>query len=373
MEKPIKVENIEEFKQKNEVYRTLDQYEPMLEELFQIRNPGIKMKPDYPEKLQAFKAEHVQDKQMTAMGNWFYFPWNKTLIHYLADELHQEIRTERNKNLITKEEQEKLYDTTVAVTGLSVGSHAALIIAMSGMAKGIKLADPDEISASNLNRLQYDFTRIGDNKTQAAAESIYQMNPYATIETYPKGVTEENIDEFLSGVDILIEEMDSLPMKVVIRKKAKALGIPVIMATDNGTGVILDVERFDENKNAPLFHGRIELSEEDYSPTARQTNPKLWNKIASEIIGIEFMEENLIDSLGQMGRSISGVPQLGAAASMAGGLVAISAIRIALKKPLPSGKYIFSSELTLDPQYITDEVKKHRDETRNKFREFLNS
>jgi tRNA A37 threonylcarbamoyladenosine dehydratase len=69
-----------------------------------------------------------------------------------------------------------------------VGSHAALTIAIMGMARHIKLADPDEISASNLNRLNYDFTKIGKNKAQVAAEFIYQVNPYAEIDIYSNGI-----------------------------------------------------------------------------------------------------------------------------------------------------------------------------------------
>jgi len=244
---------------------------------------------------------------------------------------------------------------------------------MMGMARHLKLADHDEISASNLNRLKYDFTKIGKNKAEVAAECIYQMNPYAEIDVFSEGITPENTDAFLASAGVLIEEMDSLPMKVAIREKAKKLGLPVLMATDNGTGVILDVERFDENGDYPLFHGRVQFSEKDLSPTARQTNPKLWNKISSEIIGIEFMEEDLLNSLVKIGQTLGGVPQLGAAAEMSGALLAIAASKIITKKPLPSGKYIFSTEAILDPDYQGPARTKKRQETRAGFKKALAS
>ncbi len=373
MKKPIQISKLSEIDKEIDVHETIDQYDNLLDELFQIRNPWTKMKKDYKKEFEVFKEEHLAGKTKDEAGQWFYFPWSKVLIHYLPDELHQEIRTARNRNIITREEQEKLYRTTVAVAGLSVGSHGALTMAMMGMARHMKLADPDEISASNLNRLSYDFTKIGKNKAETAAEYIYQMNPYAEIEVFSKGITEDTIDEFLVDVDVLIEEMDSLPMKVMARTKAKKLGIPVLMATDNGNSVILDVERFDESKEIPLFHGRITLSEDSLSPVARQTNPKLWNKIASEIIGIEFMEENLLASLSQIGQTLGGVPQLGAAAVISGGLIAISVARIATQKPLHSGKYIFSTEKILAPDYESAEAVKSREDARAQFRKFLDA
>jgi hypothetical protein len=146
-----------------------------------------------------------------------------------------------------------------------------------------------------------------------------------------------------------------------------------LMATDNGTGVILDIERFDQEPDASLFHGRIKLSQEDLSPTARQTNPNLWNKISSEIIGIEFMEENLLNSLVKIGQTLGGVPQLGAAAVMSGALLSICVARIILDQPLNGGKYIFSTEATLNPEYNGPTVTERRNETRSNFKNALNS
>ncbi len=373
MNAPIKIENLESFKKENPITATVDRYSDLLEELFLVRNPGKKVKSEYKNAFEIFKNDHLAGKSSDDAGQWFYFPWNKMLVHYLSDELHQEVRTARNRNIITKEEQAAIYDATIAVAGLSVGSHAALTIAMMGMSRHIKLADHDEISASNLNRLQYDFTKIGKNKAEAAAEHIYQMNPYAKIDVYSGGLTKENIDEFFTGTDLFIEEMDSLPMKVMSRTKARDAGIPVLMATDNGFGVILDVERYDLDRKYPFFHGRVASLEDTISSNARQTNPKIWNKIASEIIGIDFMEEGLVTSLQGIGRTIGGVPQLGAAAIMSGSILALCAFKILTKKPLASGKYVFSLEATIDPDHESPSAIQRRENARNHFRDFLNS
>src|SRR5258708_222230 len=140
MQKPIKISDLEKFRLETEIHETVDYYESLLDELFQIRNPWTKMKKEYKQEFEAFRKEHLGNKTISEVGEWFYFPWNKILAHYLSDELHQEIRTARNKDVITGEEQKKLYDTTIAVAGLSVGSHAALTVTMMGMACNLKLA-----------------------------------------------------------------------------------------------------------------------------------------------------------------------------------------------------------------------------------------
>jgi tRNA A37 threonylcarbamoyladenosine dehydratase len=88
----------------------------------------------------------------------------------------------------------------------------------------MKIADPDDISGSNLNRVRYNFTSVGKNKCDIAAQQIYQINPYAELSAYREGITLDNIDEFLSCLDVLVEELDDLEMKIRLRLKAKEYG-----------------------------------------------------------------------------------------------------------------------------------------------------
>jgi hypothetical protein len=119
---------IEEFKKEHGVVEVLDAYDELLEELFLIRNPRYKFDKNYQEPLSVFKQEHFAGKTPEESGVWFLFPWSKKLVHYLPHELHFELRTARNKNIITEEEQRRLYDFTVGIAGLSVGSHVALTL-----------------------------------------------------------------------------------------------------------------------------------------------------------------------------------------------------------------------------------------------------
>jgi len=363
--KPVLIENLDEFKSKNKNLEVIDKYEEILEDLFLVRNPRFKMNPDYKADFEAFKKEHSPDGDLTEVGNWFYFPWSKKLVHFLEDSLHQEIRTARNKNIITKEEQEKLYNSTVSIAGLSVGSHAALTISTMGMCRKIKLADPDEISASNLNRIRYDYTKIGRNKAEVAAEYIYQMNPYAEVELYTKGVSEENMDEFLSDIDVLVEEMDNLAMKIYIREQAKKKEIPVIMATDNGDNVIFDIERYDLDPNLKIFNGVAgDLTLEEFKKVKPEEMPKLATKIA----GADMVVPRMLMSLKEVGKTLYSWPQTGDAATLAGITIAHVVKRLVLGEPLKTEKLDVNIDSVFDPDYNSEKSKEERQEIRTAFK-----
>lgn len=356
--------NLEQFKLEKQVSATIDTYREQLEELFLIRNPRFKFNPNYQEEFKVFLADHVGDKKLEQCGNWFYFPWNQLLVHYLSDELHQELRTARNKNIIHAEEQKKFYNFKVGVVGLSVGSHAALTLAMMGGGGVLKLADSDEISGSNLNRVRYDFTKVNKNKCEAVVEHIYQLNPYSEIYAYPQGVTAENIQEFLAGLDVLVEECDNLELKIRLRLEAKKLGIPVIMATDNGDNIIFDVERYDLDPKLKIFNGVAgALTLEEFKKIPPPEMPRLATKIA----GPQFVTTRMQESLLQVGKTLYSWPQLGDAATLSGVAVAYVIKRLALGQPLKTGKLEVNLDAIFDPDYSSAEETTKRDSARSNF------
>jgi len=344
----------------------VDTYVQQLEELFLIRNPKYRFnKEGYKEELGKFIKEHAGGGDTSNVGSWVYFPWNKLLTHYLSDVLHQELRTARNKNLITGEEQEKYYQAVVAVAGLSVGSHAALTIAMTGGAKRIKLADPDAISVSNLNRIRFGATVAGQNKAKIVAQCIAEINPYADIFIYEQGVTLENIDGFVSGTDgtpqtdILLEGVDNLEMKILLRENCKKSGIPLIMATDNADGIIVDVERYDTDKNLQLFNGALgNISVNDF----RNFPPFELPKLATKVAGPDYVMPRMLASVFEVGKTLYSWPQLGTAATFTGVVTAFLTRAIVCGRKIKSGKYDLNLELIFDGDYDANKVDKGRDE-----------
>lgn len=341
-------------------YKIINTYPEQLRELFMIRNPKFRFGGDFNQPLKNFLKTQKSDS--LKVGSWFYFPWNRHLVHYLPENMHQELRTARNKNLITQEEQEKFYNFKVGIAGLSVGSHAALTLAMMGGSKILKLSDFDALSGSNLNRIRGDFTEIGLNKCDLITQKIYQLNPYAKIYSFNSGIISSNIKKFLAGppkLDILIESVDNPELKIKLRIEARKLGIPVIMATDNGDNIIFDIERFDLNRKTMLFNGVAgNLTLEQFQKYRPQELPKLATKLAGE----KMVVPKMLQSVLEVGRSLYSWPQLGDAASLAGVASAYVIKRLALGQRLKTGKMEVNLDSIFDPDYKakTKQREKHR-------------
>lgn len=340
-------EDLKALKERLKPQFIFDTYQLQLEDLFLLRNPKHRFDKNYQIQLAHFVDERTVNGSLESCGSWVYFPWSSTLIHYLSHEEHQEVRTGRNQSLITKDEQERFYNFNVGVAGLSVGSHGALTTVLMGGARVIKLADPDFISPTNLNRLRFDFTHIGMNKGEAIARYIYQLNPYAEVTLFTDGITEENIEEFMDGLDILVEELDDIEVKFRMREEAKKRSIPVIMATDSSDNVILDVERYDLNPHQKFFSGALAgMKIEDI----KSDRMKMFEAMA-RIIDLKLVTSRSILTVNEIGKTIYSWPQLASAATASGAVIAYAIRRISLGQPVNEGKSFLNLDKMLDADY----------------------
>lgn len=176
-------------------------------------------------------------------GNWVYYPWKFSLVHVLPEAEFIRVRTIRNNYKITPSEQDELATKKVGIVGLSVGQSVALAMALERSCGEMRLADFDTLELSNLNRLKAGITSLGEEKIIIAAREISEIDPYLKLTLYRDGITPDNIDDFINKggkLDLLVDECDSLDIKVLLREKARANQVPVMMDTsDRG---MLDVE-----------------------------------------------------------------------------------------------------------------------------------
>lgn len=322
--------------------------ESALRELFTIRNPRLKHSPDFEEQCDTFI------KTSAIASVYVYYPWLNKAVETLPETEYFELRTARNKNIISADDQGKYRSGHIGIAGLSVGSSALHAVVMTGGPRSIKIADFDVVETTNLNRIRAGLPNIGESKTDVAARLAWELDPFAEIELYREGITEANIDAFVtsSRLDVVIDAMEAIDQKVALRFAAKREKIPVIMATDNGDGIVLDVERFDLEPERPIFHGLIPFSDPH---ELKNLSPREWLHIASLIVDPEHLSDSMRESIIAVGNTLPSVPQLGSSAMLAGSTVAYAVRRILTEKSMPSGRYAYTFEELLDSAYSSPE------------------
>ncbi|MFI9100941.1 ThiF family adenylyltransferase [Streptomyces fildesensis] len=282
----------------------------------------------------------VVDGRPEAYGRWAWYPWSGRLVHVLPEAEFRLVRTDRNRDKITREQQAGLLRRRVGVVGLSVGSSAALTCAMEGVGGAFRLADFDRISLSNLNRLRAGVHELGLEKSVLCARRMYELDPYLDIEIHRGGVTDETMADFFGGseidrgLDVLIEECDTPWVKVAAREHARRRRIPVLMDT-NDRG-LLDIERFDLEPDRPLFHGRIGTRT---AADVRGLDRDQTIRFLLDIVDERRLSPAMTDALTRVGRTLSSWPQLASGVMLGAALLTDTARRILLGEPLPSGRH----------------------------------
>ena len=90
-----------------------------------------------------------------------YYPWRRIVVRMLGPLAYPVVRLDRNRNRITRREQERLRRRRVGVVGLSAGHSAAVTIALEGLCGELRLADFDDVELTNLNRLPATVSTAG--------------------------------------------------------------------------------------------------------------------------------------------------------------------------------------------------------------------
>jgi len=276
-------------------------------------------------------------------ARWIYYPWRQTLVKLLGPRSYRALRLDRNRHLVTAAEQDRLGRLRIGIVGLSSGHAVAHTLAMSGFCGELRLTDFDELEVSNLNRVPASVFDLGVNKAVVAMRRIAELDPYLPVQHFTAGLSESNITEFLSGLDIVVEQCDSLEIKLQLREQARPLGIPVLMATsDRG---LIDVERFDADRTRPVFHGLMgDVSADTMAGlSAAEKLPYVLR-----VFDPQRISTRMGASLLEVGRTLSAWPQLAGEIGLGAAAVAEAVRRIGLGQPLSSGRTQLDTAEALD-------------------------
>jgi molybdopterin/thiamine biosynthesis adenylyltransferase len=264
---------------------------------------------------------------------WAYYPWRRSVVAILGPRGYRFVRLDRNRNLISAADQERLATLCVGVVGLSVGHAVAHTVALQGLCGAMRLADFDDLDLTNLNRVPGTMFDLGINKAIVAARRIAEVDPYLPVDVMVCGLTLQSIEQFLDGVDIVVEECDSFEMKALVRQAARARRLPVLMATsDRG---LVDVERFDLQPDRPIFHGLLgDVDKAGFNDLSGV------DKVSHllRLIDASGLSARAAASLIEIGHTLSTWPQLAGDVAVGAGAIAEAIRRIGLGETLPSGR-----------------------------------
>ena len=258
----------------------------------------------------------------------------------------QQKRLARNVCLITEAEQRRLMNCRIGVIGLSTGSVALEVLLREGIGGEYRLADFDVFEMSNSNRMLNGVADEGVPKVDLCAQRIVSVDPAIKIEKYPKGLNQENVEQFVRGCDLIVEECDNFMVKTMVRVIAQKFKIPLVMGTSqNG---MIDVERYDVDSECRPFHL------ESLPPGLAEGNSlsaEEKTKFLARLFSKDQLSPRFLEAMPQVGVTIPSWPQLAEQVTLNAATVAHSARRILLgDHGLVSGRFAIRMDQLFVPE-----------------------
>lgn len=227
----------------------------------------------------------------------------------------------RTETLIGKGAVEKLQRSRVAVFGIGgVGNYVVEALARAGVG-AMDLIDNDKVVLSNINRQIIALhSTVGEWKTEVAARRIRDINPAIQVRTHNLFFLPETADEFdFSGVDYVVDAIDTVSGKLALIERAKALRIPVVSSM--GTG----------NKLDPTAFEVADISKTSVCPLARVMRREL-KKRGIEHVKVVYSKEEPIENNARNGETGKAIPaSISFVPSVAGLIIAGEGIKDLIK------------------------------------------
>ncbi|CAL9134791.1 unnamed protein product [Musa textilis] len=134
---------------------------------------------------------------------------------------------------------ERIRDFSVAIVGIGgVGSVAAEMFTRCGIGR-LLLYDYDSVELANMNRLFFRPDQVGMTKTDAAVQTLSDINPDVVLESYSLNITTvKGFEVFMeslkrrfsqksgqnSGVDLVLSCVDNYEARMVVNQACNELG-----------------------------------------------------------------------------------------------------------------------------------------------------
>ena len=229
----------------------------------------------------------------------------------------------RNIGLLTQAEQDKLANVRVAIPGMGgVGGVHLITMTRTGVGK-FHIADFDTYDPVNINR-QFGarIPDFGRPKLEVMVEQALSINPYLEIKEFPEGISSSNIDDFLEGVQVVIDGLDffAFDARRLLFNRAREKGIYVITAGPLGFSSAMLIFSPHEGMSFDEYFNIVEGMEpqDQYLSFALGLAPRATH--------IKYMDLSRVDLESKAG------PSLNIACQICSGMAATEAVRIILNK-----------------------------------------
>ncbi len=128
--------------------------------------------------------------------------------------------------------QAKLGQAKVLVVGAGgLGSPALLYLAAAGVGT-LGIVDFDTVDLTNLQRqVIHADDRVGMRKTDSAAKTLKALNPEVRVVVGNDMLTDANVDDIISGFDLVIDGTDTFETRYTLNDAAVRARIPVVHAS----------------------------------------------------------------------------------------------------------------------------------------------
>lgn len=143
----------------------------------------------------------------------------------------------RNYGFWNEAEQQAITAARVAIAGVGGdGFQLGLRLAMNGV-QTFDIADPEVFEPENANRVSGATTSTyGRKKAEVFSEKVHDINPDADVRIFDDGVTEDNIEDFMSRATISFDEAELtyLHIGAALAREARKRGIPDVLVMNVG-------------------------------------------------------------------------------------------------------------------------------------------
>ena len=229
----------------------------------------------------------------------------------------------RNIGLLTQAEQDKLANAKVAIPGMGgVGGVHLITMTRTGVGK-FHIADFDTYDPVNINR-QFGarVPDFGRSKMEVMKEQALSINPYLEIKEFHEGINDSNIDDFLDGVQVVIDGLDffAFDIRRLLFNRAREKGVYVITAGPLGFSSAMLIFSPNDGMSFDKYFNIVNGMEprDQYLSFALGLAPRATH--------IKYMDLSKVDLESKAG------PSLNIACQICSGMAATEAVRIILNK-----------------------------------------